>query len=68
MIELYIKDGCPHCRKQIEELDQEGFSYRLHNVGDDAVLKKVKEHYGAGMVPVMVENGKVKTIGYRGQG
>lgn len=68
MIVLYVKDGCPHCRKQMEQLEQEGLSYRLCNVRDSAVLKEVKEKYGAAMVPVMVENGKVKAVGYRGRG
>jgi glutaredoxin 3 len=69
MLDLYIKDGCPYCRKQIEELDREGVAYRLHNVSRDrAALKKAKEDFAARMVPVVVEDGRVKTIGYRGQG
>lgn len=68
MIELYIKDGCPYCRKQIEQLEREGLAYRLHNVRNRVALEEAKEKYGADMVPVMVENGKVKAIGYRGQG
>jgi len=68
MLEVYIKDGCPHCRKQIEVLEQEGRSYRLHNVREDAALQEVKERYGADKVPVLVEKGAVKAIGFQGQG
>ncbi|NLA26880.1 MAG: glutaredoxin family protein [Firmicutes bacterium] len=69
MLELYIKDGCPHCRKQMEQLEQDGLSYRLHNVSrDSSALKKAREKYGADMVPVLVEEGKVKSVGYQGMG
>ena len=69
MIELYVKDGCPHCQKQIEQLEQEGLPYRLYNIGrDPSALKEAKEKHGADIVPVLVENGKVKSIGYQGKG
>ncbi len=69
MLELYIKEGCPHCRKQIEQLEQEGLTYQLYNVSNDnSALKEIKEKYNAGIVPVLVENGKVKSIGYHGLG
>lgn len=69
MLELYVKDGCPYCRKQIEQLEQEGLSYRLYNVSRDrSALKEAREKYGADIVPVLVENGKVKSIGYQGMG
>lgn len=69
MLELYVKEGCPHCRKQIEQLDQEGCLYKLYDVGRDRVaLKKAKEEYGAGMVPVLAEDGKLKAIGFQGKG
>ncbi len=69
MLELYIKDGCAYCQKQREELEQGGLAYQLYNVSQDpSALKEAKEKYGAGMVPVLVENGKVKAIGYEGKG
>lgn len=69
MLDLYIKDGCPHCHEQIEQLDREGLSYRLHNVSlDRDALKKVKEVYNADKVPVMVKDGTVQSIGYLGKG
>ena len=69
MLELYIKDGCPHCQKQIEQLELEGLAYQLHNISNDrAALQAAKKKHGANMVPVLVENGKVKSIGYKGMG
>ena len=69
MFELYVKKGCPYCRKQIEELTREGHEYKIYDVdGDPSALKTAKEKYGAGIVPVLVENGKVKTIGFEGEG
>ncbi len=69
MLDLYIKDGCPHCRGQIEQLEKEGLSYRLHNVSHDHdALKKVKELYNANKVPVLVKGETVQSIGYLGKG
>ncbi|NMB41525.1 MAG: glutaredoxin family protein [Firmicutes bacterium] len=69
MIELYVKDGCAYCQKQIKQLEQEGLSYRLFNVShDSSALETAKVKYGAGIVPVLVEDGKVKSIGYQGKG
>ena len=69
MLEVYVKDGCPYCRKQLEELDRDGVPYRGENVSSDpGALKKAKSEYGADKVPVMVEGGVVKSIGYEGKG
>ena len=69
LLEIYVKDGCPYCRKQIEDFDREGITYRVHNVSRDAAaLKKAKEEFGADRVPVVVEDGRLKAVGYRGQG
>ena len=69
MLDLYVKDGCPHCRKQIEALEQEGLSYRLHNVSrEPAALKEAREGYRARIVPLLVEKGEVKSMGYQGKG
>ncbi len=69
MLELYVKDGCPHCRKQIDELERLGASYQLHNVSSDPeALKRAKKDFRASKVPVLVEDGEVKTIGFEGMG
>lgn len=69
MIEVFIKDGCPYCRKQVEELDSRGTAYRVYNISKDpAAFKKVKGEFGAVKVPVLVQDGKVKSIGFEGKG
>ncbi|HSW35562.1 MAG TPA: glutaredoxin family protein [Candidatus Limnocylindrales bacterium] len=69
MLEVYIKDGCPYCRKQLDEFDAKGLVYKLHNVSSDSkALKNVRTEYGADKVPVVVEDGVLKTIGFQGMG
>ncbi len=69
MLEIFVKDGCPYCKKQLEELDRDGVSYRVQNVScDPGALKKAKNEFGADKVPILVEDGIVKSIGYEGAG
>jgi glutaredoxin len=69
MLEVYVKDGCPYCRKQLEALDLNGVPYQVKNVSSDpGALKKAKKEFGADKVPVLVEDGIVKSIGYEGAG
>lgn len=69
MRELYVKDGCPYCEKQMAVLDRKGLEYKVHIVNSDPdALKKIREEYKANMVPVLVEDGEVKNIGFGGGG
>jgi glutaredoxin len=69
MLEVYIKDGCPYCVKQIEVLERKGIDYKLYNVSTDPkALKKARDEYKANKVPVVVEDGVVKNIGFGGGG
>ena len=69
MLELYVKDGCPYCEKQVKALKREGKDYTLHNVSSDPeALKKAKNELKSNKVPILVENGKVKSIGFGGGG
>ena len=69
MLEVYIKTGCPYCEKQITVLEKKGVEYKLYNVGDDRkALEKARVQYGANKVPVVVEDGAVKSIGFGGGG
>lgn len=69
MLEIYVKEGCPYCRKQMEELDREGVLYRVYNVSRDAgALARVKNRFKADKVPVLVEDGRLKSVGYHGAG
>lgn len=69
MLEIYVKDGCPYCEKQLSVLDRKGLEYTLHNVGTDSeALKKAREEYKADKVPVLVEDGVLISIGFGGGG
>ena len=69
MLELYVKDGCPYCEKKLEVLKKKGAQYKLYNVSSDSeALDKVRREYKADKVPVVVEDGEVKEIGFGGGG
>lgn len=41
MLELYVKDGCPYCEKQVKVLKEKGEEFNLFNVSSDPeALKK----------------------------
>ncbi len=69
MLEVYVKDGCPYCEKQIEVLQKKGVDYKLYNVSADReALKRARQEYKANKVPVVVEDGDLKSIGFGGGG
>lgn len=69
MLEVYIKDGCPYCEKQVEIFNRKGLEYKLYNLStDDEALRKARDTYNADRVPVVVEDGVVKNIGFGGGG
>ena len=69
MLEVYVKDGCPYCQKQVEVLKRKGIDFKLFNVSEDQeALKKAREKYQADKVPLVVEDGTVKNIGFGGGG
>lgn len=69
MLEVYVKDGCPYCEKQLEVFKKQGVQYKLYNVSvDPEALKRAREEFKADKVPVVIEDGKVKNIGFGGGG
>jgi glutaredoxin len=69
MLEVYIKEGCPYCEKQLEVFKRKNLEYKLYNVSvDPEALKRAREEYKADKVPVVVEDGTVKNIGFGGGG
>lgn len=68
MLEVYIKDGCPYCQKQLDDFKSEGLEYKTYNVGNPDNLKKARQDFGADKVPVVVKDGIVVSIGYNGLG
>ncbi len=69
MLEVYVKTGCPYCEKQVALLEKKGIEYKTFNVSEDKdALEKARVKYGANKVPVLVEDGNVKSIGFGGGG
>ncbi|MDZ4131830.1 MAG: glutaredoxin family protein [Dethiobacteria bacterium] len=69
MLEVYIKEGCPYCEKQLEVFKRKNLEYKLYNVSvDPEALKRAREEYKADKVPVVVEDGAVKNIDFGGGG
>lgn len=69
VLEVYIKNGCPYCEKQLQVLNREGKEYRLYNVSSDqSALKKARNELKADRVPILVESGSVRSIGFGGGG
>ena len=69
MLEVYIKNGCPYCVRQLEDLKQKKTTFKLYNVSHDAAaLRRAREEYGAKKVPLVVENGVLKYVGFGGGG
>lgn len=66
---IYTKTGCPYCRRAMEEYRSKKIQFKEVNTSEDAAARQlIKEKYGAGKVPVIVENGKLISIGYQGGG
>ncbi len=69
MLEVYVKDGCPYCEKQLDVFKKKDIEYKLYNVSADSeALKKARQEYKADRVPVVVEDGVVQNIGFGGGG
>jgi glutaredoxin len=69
MLEVYVKDGCPYCEKQLDIFNRKGLEYKLYNVNTDSeALEKARDEYKADKVPVVVDNEVVKNIGFGGGG
>ena len=64
---VYIAEHCPHSQKQLQEFDQQGISYQVVNIEQNKEARQeIKEKYGADRVPVVIENGELKQVGYQG--
>lgn len=67
---LYTKPGCPYCQKAREHYTQLGIAFDDRNAQDNPVYRKemLKISNGDLTVPVIVEDGKLKQIGWEGRG
>lgn len=69
-VELYGARSCPYTAELIEELEWQGQEFSYHDVeADKEALRRMLElTRNERTVPVLVEDGRVKEIGYRGRG
>lgn len=67
---LYTKPGCPYCQKAREHYTQKGIAFDDRNAQDNPVYRKEMLSISSGdpTVPVVVEDGKLKQIGWEGRG
>lgn len=70
MLELFGTHTCRHTAELQEDLEWEGRSYVMYYVDEDAeALRRLAGLIdGPCMVPVLVEDGDVKQVGYNGRG
>lgn len=68
-LELYGTKHCQYTAEVIEELEWRGEAFVYHDVEEDAgALKRMLElTRNQCAVPVLVEDGRVKEIGYKGR-
>jgi len=66
-VTIYVKKGCPYCAAAMEHYKSTGTNFRkidVHEV-DGAKEELLKLSNGQRIVPVILENGKVK-LGFNG--
>jgi len=68
--ELYGTAGCPYTREMREHLEWDGHEFVEFDVEADPDARRRLDALTAGarMVPVLVEDGQVSSIGWRGRG
>ena len=67
---MYTKPGCPYCAKAKDWYNGQGVAFTEKNAQDNREYRK--EMFGFSdnnpTVPVIVEGGKLKQIGWEGRG
>lgn len=69
-VTIYTKPGCPYCEKAREFYTRQGIPFEDLNAQDnlDYRARMLAISNGDPTVPVIVENGKLKQIGWEGRG
>jgi glutaredoxin 3 len=67
---IYTKPGCPYCEKARRHYTENGITFEDRNAQDNLAYRKEMFTYSEGdpTVPVIVENGVLKQIGWEGRG
>ncbi len=58
MIELYIMEHCPYCRKVMNYFDENHIAYTKLDIGEDENLQKLLELGGHRQVPFLHDTDK----------
>lgn len=53
MLTLYVKTGCPYCKKVLDELQDMDASYDVRNVADPENLQQLMEYGGQKQEPFL---------------
>lgn len=69
MLELYGSKHCPYTTELKEELEWQGEIFVYHDVEDDweALERMLELTRNQRTVPVLVEDGRIKELGYKGR-
>jgi len=69
-IELYGAIRCPHTQEIGEWLEQTGREFEEYDVEADPEARRRMQEISGGIrnIPVLIEDGKVIQVGWRGQG
>lgn len=67
---MYTKPGCPHCAKAKDWYNAEGIAFTEKNAQDNREFRQEMFAFSNNdpTVPVIVEDGKLKQIGWLGRG
>lgn len=53
MLELYVSQYCPYCKKVMKYLDENNIEYKMLDVGDSANFNKLVKLGGKDQVPFL---------------
>jgi len=68
-LELYGSSACPYTAEMREHLEWQGLAFVEYDVeADPDARARLLALTGRRTVPVLVENGRVKEVGWRGRG
>ncbi len=67
---MYVKPGCPHCERARSDLATAGLSWEERDATREPAFKRELMRYskGTGMVPTVVVDGQVESVGWKGHG
>ena len=70
MLTIFTKPGCPYCQKAREFYNERGIPFEDRNAQDNLEYRRemLRITDGDATVPVIVEDGKLKQIGWEGRG